>query len=154
MRGDCRGPDEYPTADAEFAEKAEVRREQQRGELLYRETSGAILGAFYAVHSELGFGFLESVYANSLEVLLSRAGLKVERQVPFDVFFHGHQVGSYRADLVVESRVIVEVKTASAITPQHVGQLLNYLKASQVPVGLLLNFGEKPRFKRLVLTRG
>jgi GxxExxY protein len=112
-----------------------------------------ILGAFYAVHSELGFGFLERVYANSLAVLLERAGLRVDRQVSFEVIFHGQSVGNYRADLMVEGRVVVEVKAGRSIIPQHSAQLLNYLRASQLKVGLLLNFGGLPDFKRVVWTR-
>jgi GxxExxY protein len=145
------------TADAEKAEDAELRGELQRtavgGTLLHGETTATILGAFYAVHSELGFGFLEAVYANALVVLLKHAGLRVERQIPFEIQFHGHNVGHYRADLVVESRVIVEVKAGRCIIPQHTAQVLNYLRASRLRVGLLLNFGEKAEFKRVVWTR-
>jgi GxxExxY protein len=137
-------------ADADGAERAEGRGETG---LLYRETSGAILGAFYAVHSELGSGFLEAVYANALTVLLQEAGLTVDRQVSFEIVFHGQFVGRYRADLVVEARVIVEIKAGRCIIPQHTAQLLNYLRASRLQVGLLLNFGEKAEFKRIVNTR-
>ena len=96
---------------------------------------------------------MEAVYANALTLLLTRAGLKVERQVPFEIVFHGESVGSYRADLVVESRIFVEIKAGRAIIPQHTAQLLNYLKASRLQVGLLLNFGETAEFKRVVWTR-
>jgi GxxExxY protein len=137
-------------ANAERAEGAKLRGKPGR---LFREISGAILGAFYAVHSELGFGFLEAVYANALVVLLRQSGLKVERQVSFQVVFHGHIVGNYRADLVVESRIIVEIKAGRSLIPQHAAQLLNYLRASRLQVGLLLNFGEKAEFKRVVWTR-
>jgi GxxExxY protein len=137
-------------ADADFAEGTELRGKTI---LLYGDTSRAILGAFYAVHSELGFGFLEAVYANALTLLLTRAGLRVARQVPFEIVFHGESVGSYRADLVVESRIVVEIKAGRAIIPQHTAQLLNYLRASRLQVGLLLNFGETAEFKRVVWTR-
>ena len=135
------------TADADDAEGAELRG---KTELLHREISREILGAFYSVHSELGFGFLEAVYVNALVVLLTRAGIKVERQVPFDIVFHGQSVGTYRADLIVESRIIVEVKAGRCIIPQHMAQLFNYLRASRLQVGLLLNFGEKADFRRVV----
>ena len=137
------------TENAEEAERAELRGETQ---LIHREVSRAILGAFYSVHSELGFGFLEAVYVNALVVLLTRAGIKVERQVPFDIVFHGQTVGTYRADLIVDSRIIVEVKAGRSIIPQHMAQLFNYLRASRLQVGLLLNFGEKADFRRVVCT--
>jgi GxxExxY protein len=121
--------------------------------ILHGDISEAILGAFFAVHSELGCGFLETVYANALGVLLREAGFRVQRESPFEIHFHGEMVGHYRADLVVQSRIVVEVKSAQSIVPQHVAQLVNYLKASRLPVGLLLNFGEKPGFRRVVWTR-
>lgn len=137
------------TADADNAEGAELRGETQ---LLHSDLSRAIIGAFYSVYSELGFGFLEVVYANALAILLKRAGLAIERQVPFEIIFHGQSIGLYRADLVVESRIVVEVKARRCIIPQHASQVLNYLKASRLKIGILLNFGEKPEFKRVVWT--
>jgi len=105
------------------------------------------------VHSELGSGFLEAVYSNALTVLMQRAGLRVDREVPFEIVFHGQSIGRYRADLVVESRIVVEIKAGRCIIPQHSAQLLNYLRASQLHVGLLLNFGERAEFKRVVWTK-
>ena len=122
-------------------------------DLIHKRLSGAILGAFYAVHSELGFGFLEAVYANALAVLLRGAGFRVQREIPFDILFHNELVGHYRADLVVDSQIVVEVKAAQTISPQHVSQLINYLKATGLQVGLLLNFGETPAFRRVVWSR-
>lgn len=90
------------------------------------------------------------MYANALTVLLGTAGLQVGREVPFEIVFHGRTVGCYRADLVVESKVVVEVKAGRAIDPFHTAQLLNYLRASRLEVGLLLNFGPSARFKRVV----
>ena len=139
--------------DAENADDAEYPELHRRTSLLYGDTTGAILGAFYSVFSELGSGFLEAVYTNALTALLQRAGLKVERQVCFAVEFHGQLIGNYRADLVVESRIIVEIKAGRCIIPQHTAQLLNYLKASRLKVGLLLNFGETAEFRRVVCTR-
>jgi hypothetical protein len=101
---------EFGKADAEGAEDAEGTEVRGRTRLLYGDTSGAILGAFYSVYSELGSGFLEAVYANALTVLLLRAGLRVEREVPFEIVFHGQSIGRYRADMVVESRIVVETK--------------------------------------------
>jgi GxxExxY protein len=137
-------------ADADCTDFAD---ERGKNTLLYGDTTRVILGAFYSVHLELGFGFLEAVYANALTVLLEHAGLRVDRQVPFEIEFHGRSVGYYRADLVVEARIVVEIKAGRTIIPQHSAQLLNYLKASRLQVGLLLNFGEKAEFKRVVCTR-
>ena len=108
-----------------------------------------IIGIFYAVYNELGQGFLESVCESCMKVALEEAGLKVERQVPIQVFFRGQQVGVFFADLVVEGLVILELKAARAIDPAHEAQLLNYLRATHFEVGLLLNFGPKPELKRL-----
>jgi GxxExxY protein len=120
--------------------------------LLHGTITEAILGAFYHVHTELGAGFLEAVYTNALAVLLREAGMRVDREVWFDIHFHGHRIGRYRADLVVESKVIVETKAGRAIDPANRAQLLNYLRASRLPVGLVLNFGRKASFERVVLT--
>ena len=92
-------------------------------------------------------------YANALTVLLQHAGIKVDRQVPFEIKFHGQSIGNYRADMVVESRIVVEIKAGRCIIPQHPAQLLNYLRASRLKVGLLLNFGDTAEFKRVVWTR-
>jgi GxxExxY protein len=121
-------------------------------ELVHRETTGVILGAFYAVHAELGSGFLEAVYGNALSIVLAGTGLRVERQVAFDILFHGQSIGFYRADLIVDSRIVVEIKAGRAIVSFHSAQLLNYLRASRLEVGLLLNFGQRPEFKRVVRT--
>ena len=113
---------------------------------MHAELTRTVLGGFYSVYTEIGYGFLEAVYANSLALVLERAGLQVDRQVSYDVMFRGSWVGTYRADLVVDSRVIVEVKAGSSIVPQHLLQLRNYLAATGLQVGLLLNFGPKPEF--------
>ena len=105
--------------DADGAEIAERRGDgvgaDEREPLLHHDTTGAILGAFYAVQSELGSGFLEAVYANALTVLLRAARLQVDRQALFEVVFHGVTIGMYRADLIVESKIVVEIKAARAI---------------------------------------
>jgi GxxExxY protein len=125
--------------------------EQQR-RLLHGDITRVVLGAFYAVHNELGFGFLEAVYRNAIAVMLSRAGVPVQREVPFPVVFHGVEVGFYRADLIVTDSVLVEVKTGRDIAPEHVVQLRNCLRASGIEVGLLLHFGRRATFRRLVMT--
>ena len=111
-----------------------------------------VIGAAFAVSGELGHGFLETVYQNALRLELAAAGLAVGTETTFPVFYRGEQVGTYVADLVVANSLIVEVKALDALHPAHGAQLLNYLKASRIPVGLLINFG-KPRIdiKRVVL---
>ena len=115
-------------------------------ELAHRNTTDAILKAFYHVYKSLGYGFLEKVYENALALSLRKAGLKVEQQVPITVYSEGEPVGEYFADLLVEGAVIVELKAVSAIIEAHEAQWLNYLRATGIRVGLLLNFGPKPTF--------
>ena len=119
-------------------------------ELLHGEITSMILAAMYDVHNELGFGFLELVYKNALAVALRELGLRVDRNVAYDVHYHGFLIGRYSADLVVESKVNVEVKTARSIDTAHLKQALNYLRASKLEVGLAINFGVTPQFKRVV----
>ncbi len=121
----------------------------QRG-LKHRELTEKIIGVFYDVYNELGHGFLESVYEEAMAVALPQGGLRVERQVPLRVTFRGIVIGDFRADLLVEDSVLLELKAARDIDPAHEAQLLNYLRATEIEVGLLLNFGPKPQFKRLV----
>lgn len=109
-----------------------------------------IIGVFFDVYNELGPGFLESVYEASVEIALDDAGLRVERQVPIPVWFRGRNVGDFRADLLVDGSVILELKAARTLESAHEAQLLNYLRATSIEVGLLLNFGPKPEFKRFV----
>ena len=106
----------------------------------------------YAVHTALGVGFLESVYANALTVTLQNAGLRVEREVPFEVLFRGVVVGRYRADMIVEEKVVVETKALSRLELSGTVQLRNYLRAADLSVGLLLNFGSTAEHKRVILT--
>jgi GxxExxY protein len=121
-----------------------------RPDAKHSELTDAIIGVFFDVYNELGHGFLESVCEASMAIGLKDAGLRVERQVPIAVWFRGQQVGTFIADLVVEGLVIVELKAARNIDPGHEAQLLNYLRATQIEVGLLMNFGIKAEFKRLV----
>jgi GxxExxY protein len=100
-----------------------------------------IIGCAFAVSRNLGHGFLEAVYKNALDLELTACGLSVAKERPFSVRYRGQPVGTYVADLVVDDAVIVELKAVSAISPAHGAQVLNYLKASGLPVGLLLNFG-------------
>ena len=109
-----------------------------------------IIGCFYDVYNELGFGFIESVYENSLSFALRDKGFEVHQQIAIPVWFRGTKVGDFDADVMVNRLILLELKTAKAIDSAHLGQLLNYLKATEIEVGLLLNFGPKPEFKRLV----
>jgi len=119
-------------------------------DLKHRELTQKIIGVFYEVYNELGHGFLESVYQKSLILALNEAGLMVHSPVDIPVWFRGRQVGDFEADVLVEKCVLLELKAASAIHNSHQSQLLNYLRATDIEIGLLLNFGVKPEFKRLV----
>ena len=115
----------------------------------HSELSEEIIGVFYDVFNELGFGFLESVYRNSMQLALLAKGLSVEPEVAVPVFFRGRNVGDFRADFVVKGCVLLELKTAEAISIAHEAQLLNYLRATKLEVGLILNFGPKAQVRRL-----
>jgi len=120
--------------------------------MLHENITRAILKAFYKVYNTLGYGFLEKVYENALAHELTRAGLAVQQQMPIRVYYEELPVGDYFADLVVEGKIILELKAAEALRPEHEAQLLNYLKATEMEVGLLLNFGPEPTFARKILT--
>ncbi len=120
--------------------------------MLHEEITSQIIAAFYAVYNKLGYGFLEKVYENALILELRKSGLKVQEQVPIQVCYEGQPIGEYFADLLVEDKVIVEVKAADALAQAHENQLLNYLKATRLEVGLVLNFGPEPQFKRKIFT--
>jgi GxxExxY protein len=122
----------------------------QTSELIHEELTEKIIGVFYDVYNVLGHGFLESVYHNAFVIALREAGLATEPKVPIPVFFRGQLVGQFEADVLVEDEVILELKAARELDPTHEAQLLNYLRATSIEVGLLMNFGPKPRFRRLV----
>ncbi len=116
----------------------------------HSELTDVIIEAFYKVYNTLGYGFLERVYENALYHELQEVGLEVKKQEPIQVHYEGVEVGNYFADMVVEDLVIVELKAAESLNYQHELQLVNYLKATDKEVGLLLNFGKKPQIKRKV----
>jgi GxxExxY protein len=118
--------------------------------LLHQELTDVIIKTFYEVYNELGYGFLERVYQNSLYLELKNKGFKVEAQKKIEVYYKGIEVGQYYADLIVEDLVILELKAADSIVKEFENQILNYLKGTNCEVGLLLNFGKKPEFKRKV----
>jgi len=108
-----------------------------------------IIGVFYDVYNELGHGFLESVYKHAMLLALSEAGLNAETEKAITVKFRDHTIGDFRADIIVENKVILELKAGKALDASHEAQLLNYLRATELEVGLLLNFGPKAEIKRL-----
>ncbi len=112
------------------------------------ELTGRIIKVFYKVYNALGYGFIESVYHNAMILELGREGLIVETEKPISVFYDGRIVGSFSADLVVENRVILELKAREKLVEAHEVQLVNYLRATEIEIGLLLNFGKTPEFKR------
>jgi GxxExxY protein len=117
----------------------------------HSELTDSIIGVFYEVYNELGFGFLESVYRNSLRIALLEKGFTVEQEAPIAVFFRGKNVGDFRADLIVNGIVLLELKTADSIAAAHESQVLNYLRSTSIEVGIILNFGPKPQVRRLLL---
>jgi GxxExxY protein len=120
--------------------------------LLHKSITDTILKVYYEVYNELGYGFLEKVYQNAMYFELKSLGFKVEAQKQIKVYFKKQLVGEYYSDLLVEDKVIVELKATELIMNVHVAQIMNYLKATSIEVGMLLNFGEEPEFKRIIYT--
>jgi len=118
--------------------------------LLYEDLTEKIIKCFYKVYDALGEGFLESVYEKALMIELEDAGIKTESQRSLNVHYKGRLVGDFKADIVIEDKIVIEIKAVSRLAPQHEAQLINYLKATGLKVGLLVNFGEKLEFKRRV----
>lgn len=114
----------------------------------------AVIGAFYSTYNELGPGFPEFVMRRALSIALHEMGLAVREEAELPVWFRGYQIARFRADMLVAETVLVEVKVRPEIEPFHVAQVLHYLRASDIEVGLLLNFGREPRFKRIVFENG
>jgi GxxExxY protein len=119
-------------------------------ELKHQELTGRIIRVFLDVYNELGDGFLESVYVEALAMALGQAGLSYERELPLAVGFRGNVIGHFRADLVVGGKVLIETKACPRLHQTHCAQVLNYLRATVLEVGLLLNFGPRPSIKRFV----
>jgi len=116
----------------------------------HADVTEQIIKAFYTVYNTLGYGFLEKVYENALAIELRRMGLTVVQQASIQVYYADQVVGEYFADLLVEDKVIVEIKAIRILVEENEAQLLNYLKATPYEVGLLLNFGPKPEVKRKI----
>jgi len=119
-------------------------------ELAYADISEVIIGCCFEVMKELGSGFLENVYKNALFIAMKERGLTVLIEQSFDVIFRNRKIGKYIADLIVENLIVVELKCCKTLLSEHQAQVINYLKASQLPVGFLVNFGnQKLEYKRL-----
>ncbi len=116
----------------------------------HKELTEQVICCFYSVYNVLGYGFLEKVYENALLIELERRGVRATAQVPITVHYAGEIVGDYVADIMVEDSLLVEIKAAKTLLPEHDAQLLNYLKATDKEVGLLLNFGPKPEVRRKI----
>ena len=125
--------------------------EKEKSRLLHAELTELILGVYYDVYNEIGHGFLESVYSNCMYAALNTAKISVRREVPIPVYFRGYDVGQFKADLMIQDCVLIELKAVQNLDRSHEAQVMNYLRATQLEVGLLLNFGSsKPQFRRIV----
>jgi GxxExxY protein len=121
-------------------------------EILHKELSESILKGFYEVYNELGYGFLEKVYQNAMYFELKSQGFKVEAQKKIKVYYKDELVGDFITDLLINDAIIIELKACDTLSKAHYAQTLNYLKATNIEIGLLLNFGEKSEIKRLIFT--
>lgn len=119
-------------------------------EILEKELTSKIIKSFYDVYNKLGYGFLEKVYEKSLIIEFTKQEIDCESQKPISVYYEDIKVGEYFADIIVEDRVIVELKASESLKKEHEAQLYNYLKATNIEVGLLLIFGKEPKFKRMI----
>lgn len=118
--------------------------------LKHGELTEKLIGMFFSIYNELGHGFLESVYEQAFSIALAENDIFFQRQVAVPVWFHEHKIGEFRADLLVENKVIVELKTGRGVDPAWEKQLLNYLRATGIEVGLLFNFGPEAQFRRYI----
>lgn len=132
------------------ADKLLVLQHSTSRELKHAELTEKVIGVFFQVYNELGYGFLECVYEQAMAIALAEAGLDVKRQIAIPVWFRGQQIGDFQADMLIEGNVLLELKAVRTIDLAFEKQLLNYLRATDIEVGLLLNFGHKPEFRRLV----
>jgi GxxExxY protein len=118
----------------------------------YRDITRRIVGVFFEVYGELGYGFLESIYRAAMTLALREAGLQVHPEFALHARFRGRAIGAFRADLLIEDVVLVELKAARGIDSAHIAQLLNYLRCTSLETGLILNFGPRPQIRRLIFT--
>lgn len=120
--------------------------------MLYSDKTEKIIQAFYKVYNKLGFGFLEKVYQNAILIELRKIGFDCKSEYPITVFYDVFEVGYYKADILVDNCIIIEVKASEGLTEEYEFQLINYLKATELEIGLLLNFGNNPEFRRKIFT--
>ncbi len=121
-------------------------------DIVYKELSYEVVGLAMEVHRKLGFGFLEKVYENALMILFDKHEIPAQQQVPLRVYFEGKAVGDYLADILVDSKIILELKSVDKIVDTHRAQVLNYLRATRLKLGMILNFSKKSlEYERLVL---
>lgn len=121
-------------------------------EFKHIDLSEKIIRAYYNVFNKLGYGFLEKIYENALLIELQKMGIAAFSQYDIKVYYDDIEVGSYKADIVVENKIILELKASESLKEEHEAQLLNYLRATKYEVGILLNFGKKPEIKRKLFT--
>ena len=121
-----------------------------KNKYLYEDITEKVIKCFYNVYDELGTGFLESVYENALIIELNNIGLKAEKQKELKVYYKKKLVGYFKTDIIVEQKIIIEIKAIKKLNKNHDAQLINYLKATNIKLGLLVNFGEKLEFKRRI----
>lgn len=119
-------------------------------ELLHKEITEKIIKAYYKVYNTLGYGFLEKVYGNAMAIELRNMGFEVKCQYPINVFYESEVIGEYYADIVINDIVVIELKASSSLLEEHECQLINYLKATEIELGLLMNFGKEAEYKRKV----
>ena len=122
----------------------------REGNLIQDRRTHSVIGVFFDVYNALGFGFLEQLYLNAMEIELTERGHAVVRECPIRVTYRGREIGQHRLDMVVDERLVIEAKSTATVHPAADRQVYNYLKASRLPIGLLLHFGPKPIFKRMV----
>ena len=118
----------------------------------HSDVTEKIIKAYYKVYNKLGYGFLEKVYENAMMIELKKSGFESNTQLPIKVFYEEEEVGYYVADIIVDRKVIIEIKAAECLQEEHEVQLINYLRATDIEVGLLINFGKKAEFKRKVFS--
>jgi GxxExxY protein len=118
--------------------------------MLHENITEKIIGAYYKVYNTLGYGFLEKVYENAMVIELRKSGLNVSQQQNIKVYYDSSEVGDYFADILIENLVIIELKAAESLCEEHEAQLTNYLRATKIEIGLLLNFEKEPELKRKI----
>ena len=132
--------------------KNSVIREIRAKKMKHEDLTSKIIACAYKIHNTLGFGFLEAVYQNALLIELMKAGLQAEKEKKIKVYYQNQLIGDYMADIIVEDKIILELKSVKELHPAHSAQLINYLKATGIEIGLLINFGESVEIKRKVFT--